>query len=205
MKTLTDDGKTTTTTVSAPMAAMSGPADSMNILISPKLRDELVDIAKKVSPCSGKKRDALCGLGEFVSRVDSATSSAIEEARAAMKTVNFASSGTMEGAKNLLELLEVSGNAELAKSVAVGAGVTVAVIPLYQLFQEQTMPFRYSYQNAPKNKFAQASPPTKESNDDDNDDDDDDKCPKDAPTGDQAPWCDDCGGKPKDKVCTKVS
>ncbi|KAJ6130815.1 hypothetical protein N7512_003595 [Penicillium capsulatum] len=198
VQTTTDDGKTATNTLSAPVAFMTGSNDEMSLVMTPDLRTELVRIAEGVTPCISKKRDpATCGVPDFARRVQTSESDLVRE------VLRMTESGS-EGIQNLIDLLGLGGEAQLLESLGYAAWGVALLVFFYKAFSADhgNMPLAASVGSG--TGWPNDPGKTPDDSSGGNGGDGDVKiCPQNAPTGNERPICQECGGSSKSQTCTK--
>ncbi|KAJ5216527.1 uncharacterized protein N7498_002934 [Penicillium cinerascens] len=178
----TKDNKPTTATVTAPVAVMTGPKGDLDVLMSPKLEQQLSDMMGKVPACS-KKREALCGITQFLEDFKADNSELIKALNEAVKDIQFLS-------EEVLKALGTSATAQEAQMVATGIGGISLVWMAFQVYAKNHLPLAFGIRDPPNNNIPTVvTPPPKKP----------EKCPADAPKGKDAPLCPDCKGK--DDIC----
>lgn len=163
---------------------MTGPGGNLDVLMSPKLEQELSDMIRKVPACS-KKREAVCGIVKFLEDFKASNSDLIKALDDAVKDIHFLS-------QDVLKVLSTPANAQQAALVANGIGAMGLVFLSYHVYVKNHLPLAFGIRDPPKNNIPTIETPPKEPK----------KCPADAPTGKNAPLCQDCKGK--NNICQDV-
>ncbi|KAJ5090348.1 hypothetical protein N7532_009032 [Penicillium argentinense] len=132
----------------------------------------------------------------------------VKEIRSAIKDITFVSDEVEDADGTLIK--DAISKLQSRGFVAVGAGIGAAItigIEQKRLLDDSA----FSIHNVPVN-IPKISSPGKDSggggggdDDDDGGDGDKDECPSDAPTGKDAPLCDDCDGKDSTRTTDKAS
>jgi hypothetical protein len=186
------------------VAVLTGVNNDINVLLSPALTEKLNSFYS--NPC--KKRDSNC-YADAIEDVENSDDPLIKEYRAYVQNITFISDQSKDKYSDLIEdtgktfqkrgvilaaaaLSETLGEASVALSFLYAAAVGFATKLVVQT--------AYAINVVPIN-IPTISAPKKNGGDGDGDGNND-GCPKDAPTGKDAPLCDDCDGK--DTTCTKV-
>lgn len=204
VQTTTKDDKATTTTVTAPVAVMTGVNKDINILLSPALIEKLQELSAGNS-CS-QKRDSNC-YADTMENIKNSDDPLVKQYRDYTQDMQFASDETKDKYKDLVnetdEQLQKRGvvlaGVAIYEILEVGWSALTFLAGVVGIWESKKLMDSYAIGNVPLN-FPKISAPKKGG--DDSDDGDDDSCPKDAPTGKDAPICDDCNGK--DEKCTTV-
>lgn len=180
----TKDNKPTTKTVTAPVAIMTGPNGDLDVLMAPKLQEKLGDMMGKVPACS-KKREAACGITKFLEDFKADNSDLVKALNDAVKEIQFLS-------QDVLKALGTSATAQEAQMVATGFGGISLVWMAFHVYAKNHLPLAFGIIDPPPNNLPTTESPPEESK----------KCPSDAPTGKDAPLCQDCKGDKN--VCQDV-
>lgn len=163
---------------------MTGPKGDLDVLMSPKLEQQLSDMMGKVPACS-KKREAACGITKFLEDFKADNSELIKALNDAVKDIQFLS-------QDVLKALGTSATAQEAQMVASGFGGISLVWMAFHVYAKNHLPLAFGIRDPPKNNIPTIVTPPKKPK----------KCPADAPKGKDAPLCQDCKGK--DNVCQDV-
>lgn len=163
---------------------MTGPKGDLDVLMSPKLEQQLSDMMGKAPACS-KKREAACGITKFLEDFKADNSELVKALNDAVKDIQFLS-------EDVLKALGTSATAQEAQMVATGIGGISLVWMAFHVYAKNHLPLAFGIRDPPKNNIPTILTPPKKPK----------KCPADAPKGKDAPLCQDCKGK--DDVCQDV-
>lgn len=163
---------------------MTGPNGDLDVLMSPKLQNQLGDMMGKVPACSNK-REAACGITKFLEDFKADNSDLIKALNDAVKEIQFLS-------QDVLKALGTSATAQEAQMVATGFGGISLVWMAFHVYAKNHLPLAFGIRDPPNNHLPTTeSPPEEPKN-----------CPSDAPKGKDAPLCKDCKGD--NHVCQDV-
>lgn len=187
----TKGDKPITTTVTAPVAVMTGPSDTLDILLAPSLNQELDAMIKNVPLCT-KKRSA-CGVLHLLEVFKDNNSAAIQKFKAVVQDIKFL---TREAIEDLFKSMNTGvTEAQFITALGEGAGAAPIMFAAWFLYHEaSSIPSRFKYKNPPKNTLPTIEAPPKL--------EEPEKCAKPDAKGKDAPACPDCDGK--DNTCQKV-
>ncbi|KAJ5178688.1 hypothetical protein N7492_001898 [Penicillium capsulatum] len=178
-ETTTVKGKPVTTTLSAPVAIMTDKkSNSTALVITPAFQDKAQPILEQVyAMCSKKKRDTSCSSNAFADMANSGELPSVE--------------WTIEGARNLAEAF---GGTEIVESLPAAGATALVFAVLFDQFDPKSGNLPLS---SPIKDGKGGNPTT------DTPDEGEKECDKDAPKGNKAPICRECGASSNSKTCTK--
>lgn len=175
---------------------MTGATGDFNVMISPEIQSRLEADAIGGTSCH-LKRAGSCNVIDFIESVMNDDDKGIQSFLERLKDIQFVAKDLLdgEGAKVFLDALKSTSMYQNGLTSLSGAGAAFYIYGIYSLYwNNHQVPLVVAAKDQPENKTPSITYP--------GDDQDENGCPKDAPSGDDAPSCDSCEGK--DNVCQTV-